>query len=101
MSEQASERERERERERDREREGLREMLFAMASFVHFLVLPDESLRLLVAADPGVFETTFDGEAQYIKRGDSDRSNGSYLLPHLFSENLSNLVDSGYGLSYM
>ena len=95
-------REKERERGREGERqgkeggreregkEGRRERCCLLwFSFIHVLVLPDESLRLLVAADPGVFETTLSGKAQYIQRGYSDRSNGPpYLLSHLFSENL-------------
>ena len=50
--------------------------------FISLLLMSsvDETLRLLVAADPGVFETKLDGEALYIQRGFSDRSNGSYLF---------------------
>ena len=53
----------------------------------------DEALRLLVAADLGVFETNLDGEALSIQRGFSDRSNGPYLFLHLCFKTLNTSVD--------
>ena len=46
--------------------------------------LVDETLRLLVAADTGVFETNLNGQAVFIQRGFSDRSNGPYPFSTVF-----------------
>ena len=94
-----TEKERDRERGRERGKERRRERCYWLwFSFIHFLVLPGESLHLLVAADPGVFETTLSGKAQYIQRGASDRSNGPTYSLASFLKILSIAVDCGCGL---
>ena len=73
-------------------------MTMHVLGFTYLLLISliDETLQLLVAADPGVFETNLDGEAVYIQRGFSDRSNGPCLFFHLCLEALNTSVDHGF-----